>query len=296
MDLVGTRAPTPDRATGKPAVTMPPPSAVLAKAAAENFSVAPLFVGSRLRRELNSLYGFARLVDDLGDEAGGDRLALLDWAEAELERAAIGTAQHPIFQGLTRTMRAHDLDLAPFRDLVEANRIDQRVTRYETFDDLVGYCRLSANPVGRLVLAVLGQSTPGRGEWSDDVCTGLQIVEHLQDVGEDAARGRIYLPGVDLAREGCDEDDLRSVSASPALRRVIAQQADRARALFGSAIPLAASMHGRARLLISGFAAGGEAVVDGLETARYDVLAHPVRPRKANVVKHTWRIMRSGRS
>ncbi len=293
MNAVGARVPTPDRATGEEAVapSVAPASAVLAKAASENFTVAPWFVGRRLRRELNSLYGFARLVDDLGDESDGDRLASLDWAEAELHSAAVGAASHPVFRALTPTIRDHGLELRPFRDLIAANRLDQRVHTYATFDELVGYCELSANPVGRLVLAILGASTRERVRWSDDVCTALQIVEHLQDVREDAERGRVYLPSADLGAAGCPADDLIAASASEPLKRVIAIEADRARALFASAVPLAASLRGRARILICGFAAGGLAVLDALDAARHDVLANDVTPRKADVVRHTFKIL-----
>lgn len=289
---MGTRVPAPGRVTGGPA-TIPSARALLAKAADENFAVAPWFVGPRLRRELNSLYGFARLVDDLGDEAAGDRLSLLDWAEAELERAAAAAAPHPVFAALAPTIRRHDLDLGPFRDLIEANRIDQRVTRCATFADLLGYCERSANPVGRVVLAILGASTPERGRWSDQVCSALQVVEHLQDVGEDMTRGRVYLPADDLSASGCSLEDLVAATASTALRGVVAAQAARADHLLAAAIPLTASLRGRARLLIAGFAAGGAAVIDALAAADHDVLRVDVRAKKADVVRHTGRILRA---
>ena len=191
-----------------------------------------------------ALYGFARLVDDLGDEAGGDRLALLDWAETELDRAAAGEATHPIFRRLTPTIQTCRLDLQPFRDLIQANRIDQTVHTYATFEDLLGYCALSANPVGRLVLAVLDMATPERVGWSDDVCSALQVTEHCQDVAEDAAQGRVYLPSADLAYFGCDPADLHAPVASPALRGVLRLEVGRARGLLASSVPLAASLQG----------------------------------------------------
>ncbi len=147
-----------------------------------------------------AIYGFARLTDDLGDEADGDRLAMLDWLEAELERAAVGEADASQCFGSSRpVIESLDLSLEPFRDLIEANRMDQRVTRYESFGDLVEYCMLSAAPVGRLVLAVFGVSTPERVALSDKVCIALQLVEHLQDIGEDARRGRVYMPAEDMS-------------------------------------------------------------------------------------------------
>ena len=165
-----------------------------------------------------AIYGFARLTDDIGDEADGDRLALLDWLDDELDLAFRGEAIHPVFQRLTPMIESLQLSPEPFRALIEANRVDQRVTRYQTFDDLVGYCMLSAAPVGHLVLCVFHASTPARIELSDKICIALQVVEHLQDVGEDARAGRIYLPLDDLERFGCRSDELLAPSASPALR------------------------------------------------------------------------------
>ena len=273
---------------------------VLAKARDENFSVAPLFLPRRIRAHMLALYGFARLVDDLGDEAGddesgGDRLALLDWAEAELDRAAAGHATHPIFRRLTPTLQTCRLDLQPFRDLIQANRVDQTVHAYQTFDDLLAYCALSANPVGRLVLAVLGMATPERFRWSDNVCSALQVAEHCQDVAEDAARGRVYLPAADLAYFGCDPADLRAPVASPALRGVLRLEVGRARGLLASSVPLAASLHGRARLLIAGFAAGGGAALDAIEANDFDVMARACPPRKARTVTRTLRLLMAAR-
>ena len=173
------------------------------KPESENFPVASRLLTGDVRASLMAIYGFARLTDDIGDEASGDRLAHLDWLEAELDRAAAGSATHPVMRQLTPVIRGLALSLEPFRDLIEANRMDQRVTRYRSFGDLVDYCMLSAAPVGRLVLAVFGVQTAERTALSDEVCIGLQVVEHLQDVGEDAGRGRIYLPTEDMERCGC---------------------------------------------------------------------------------------------
>ena len=290
MEVVGARvtAASQDSAAGPGAVLSGP---VLAKARHENFSVAPLFLPRVVRAHLLALYGFARLVDDLGDEADGDRLSLLDWAEAELERAVAGQATHPIFVQLTTTIQACLLDPQPFRDLIQANRIDQEVSSYQTFDDLLGYCALSANPVGRLVLAVLGLATPERVAWSDDVCSALQVAEHCQDVGEDAARGRVYLPAADLAYFGCDPADLRASVASPALRGVLRLEVGKAHELLASSGPLVASMRGRARLLIAGFAAGGGAALDAIEASNFDVLHGACRPSKSRTASRTLRLL-----
>ena len=255
------------------------PDAILGQAGSENFPVASRILPARSRRHLLAVYGFARLVDDIGDEAGGDRPALLDWLEEELLRAAAGTATHPLLQRLTPTIAELDLPLEPFRDLIEANRQDQDVRRYETFDDLVGYCMLSAAPVGRLVLYVLGQWTPWRQSRSDDVCVGLQLVEHLQDVAEDLEQDRVYLPLADLDRIGCEVEDLSAPTAGPEVRRLIALECGRAWRLLGSGNELAASLPLRARVAVAGFTAGGLASLDAIEGAGYDVLAQHCRPR-----------------
>jgi len=255
------------------------PDALYAQASRENFPVASRLLPAEVRAHLMAIYGFARLTDDIGDELAGDRASALDWLADELERAPSGGATHPVMRRVGQTIAARHLSLQLFRDLIAANRMDQVVHRYETFDDLVGYCRLSANPIGRLVLEVLGQSSPARNAWSDDVCTGLQVVEHLQDVAEDFAQDRVYLPLADLRAESCDLGALRATSAGAGLRRVVALEAARARRLLFSGVPLAASLPWRPRVAIAAFAAGGMAAVDAIERANHDVLAMDCRPR-----------------
>lgn len=228
----------------------PSPLAVddlLAKAAHENFPVAPRWLPRRLREDLLAVYGFARLVDDAGDEAPGDRLALLDAIEADLLRAAAGEARHPLVRRLAPALRSGRLPVEPLRRLVEANRRDQVVTRYESWLQLREYCSLSATPVGELVLHALGAATPSRVALSDAVCTGLQLIEHCQDVAEDRARGRVYLPAQDLARAGARECDLDARPAPTPLRTVLAFEEARVRALLAAAEPLVASLSGTAR-------------------------------------------------
>jgi squalene synthase HpnC len=266
--------------TGSPKYPgVPSAESVYARAAGENFPVASRLLPARVRADLMAVYGFARLTDDIGDESGGDRVAHLEWLEHELERAVRGEAAHPVLRRIGTTIAARDLPLQPFRDLIEANRRDQVVRRYQTFEDLVGYCRLSANPVGRLVLEIFGAATPERIALSDDVCTGLQVVEHLQDVAEDLAQDRVYVPWADLEAEGCDESDLAAAHAGPGLRRVVALQSARARKLLFSGAPLAASLPLSSRLAVAAFAAGGLAALDAVEAAEFDVLAHRCRPR-----------------
>ena len=256
------------------------PALMAAKARNENFPVASRLLERGCRTNLMAIYGFARLADDLGDEAEGDRLALLDWLESELDRAVAGDATHPVLRRLTPVIRGLDLSPDPFRCLIEANRMDQRVKRYQSFGDLVDYCMLSAAPVGRLVLAVFGVSTAERIALSDKVCIGLQVVEHLQDIGEDAKRDRIYLPAEDMARFGCAESELLAAESSPALRRLVAMEVRRARELLAHGVPLAGSLRFRPRAAVVGFAAGGIAALDSIERADCDVLESHCRPRK----------------
>ena len=271
MTLIGAE-PSAQRSAGVPA-----PDAVMARAGTENFPVASRMLPRAARADLLALYGFARLVDELGDTAAGDRLAALDWLEGELELAFQGRASHPLLVRLQPTLRERGLAPEPFQRLIEANRLDQRVKRYATWEQLRGYCELSANPVGELVLAVLGLSTPERVALSDSICTALQLLEHCQDVAEDLAAGRVYLPAEDLARFGCSEAELHRAHTGPELRAVLAFELDRSRALLDAGAPLVGQVRGRARLALAGFVGGGRATADAIERAGYDVLAGPPR-------------------
>ena len=244
---------------------LPGAGGLLAQAPAENFTVANVLLGVEPRRHLMAIYGYARLVDDVGDEVLGDRVALLDVIESELDAVfdPVREPTHPVMLELQRTVRACTLPDGPLRRLLEANRVDQTVTRYATFDQLLGYCSLSAAPVGELVLGVFAVATPERIALSDRVCAGLQVTEHLQDIAEDRARGRVYLPAEDLIRFGCEDGDL-SGCANARLRALIAFEAGRARALLAAGAPLARTLAPRPRLAIAGFVAGGRAALDGL--------------------------------
>ncbi|MGW3228437.1 squalene synthase HpnC [Kitasatospora sp. NPDC001095] len=236
------------------------------------------------------------------------RLALLDGLEQELDRvfeaalrAAGGSAaatdrpRHPLLSALVPLVDRHGLTPEPFRRLIEANRVDQTTSRYATFEDLLGYCTLSADPVGRLVLAIAGVATPERTELSDAVCSGLQVVEHIQDVAEDLAHGRIYLPAEDLARFGVTEEDLAAPRASGAVRELIAFEAERARTLLDRGAPLVGTVRGRLRLLLAGFTAGGYAALAAVEDAGYDVLARQARPDKRRLAAKAAAIFAKGR-
>ena len=273
-------------ATGaRPAAPSISSSAVMDKAGSENFPVASRVLPRAVRAHLLAVYGFARLVDDIGDEAEGDRLSQLDWAEEELARAADGTATHPVFAALAPTISRFDLPLDPFHSLIEANRQDQVVTRYSTFEELERYCMLSAAPVGRLVLAIFERATPERIAWSDRVCIGLQLVEHLQDVAEDAGNGRVYLPADDLNLYGCPPEELLDPAHRPALRDAVAHEVRRARVLLANGAPLAHSLRGRARLAVAAFSAGGAAALDAIERAHFDVVGTRCRPRPSGLAR-----------
>ena len=179
---------------GRRPAEFPTAGAVMARAGGENFAVAALFLPRRLRRHLRAIYGFARLVDQLGDEAPGDRRALLDELERDVDRVYAGDPHHAVLRPLVATVRECGIPREPFHALIAANRQDQEVSRYPTYADLEGYCALSANPVGHFVLYVLGAWNSERVALSDRICTALQLAEHWQDVAEDYARGRIYLP------------------------------------------------------------------------------------------------------
>jgi len=273
---------------GAPAA-VPTAGAVMARAGGENFPVASVLLPRRVRAQLLAIYGFARLADELGDAAPGDRLAALDWLEAELDRAFEGRAQHPLLVRLQRALRECQLPRDPFARLIEANRVDQRVSRYETWEQLRAYCALSADPVGELVLRVLGAATPARIALSDSICTGLQLTEHCQDVAEDYAAGRIYLPAEDLARFGCTAEQLGlalAATAAPlpeALRGVLAFEVARARGLLAAGRPLVGELHGRARIAVAAFLAGGRAALDAIERAGYDVRRGPPRATRARL-------------
>lgn len=259
------------------------PAPIMAQAGAENFPVASALVPRRFREQLLAIYGFCRLVDDIGDELEGDREAALDWAVSELEAAFDGTASHPLFIKLSSTISACDLASEPFLNLIAANRLDQVKSSYATYDELAAYCEVSANPVGRLVLGVFGASKAVTVELSDKVCTALQIVEHLQDVAEDFKNGRVYLPGEDLSRFGVDTTELAAPSASPALRRLIAFESARAQALIDEGSSLLGYLHGAARVAVAGFIGGGLAQLEALRTARYDVLGITVKASRTAV-------------
>jgi squalene synthase HpnC len=277
---------------------------VVANAPGENFPVALRVLPARHRRHLTNLYFFARLTDDLGDEArdaragaqgsvqggaqGGAqadvttlRLKLLDELAADVDRIyAGGTPQYPVMRAMAETVRECQVPAQPLLDLIEANRQDQKVTRYDTFAGLTQYCELSANPVGQIVLYIFGAATKARIALSDNICTALQLAEHWQDVAEDLGNGRIYLPREDLERFGCTEADLAAPSAGPAVRELMRFETDRAARMLDSGAPLVHTLHGAARLAVAGYLAGGRAALAAIRAQDYDVLRGTPRGRK----------------
>lgn len=291
-----------------------PSRATLDKAADENFPVAPFFLPRAWRDDLMAVYGYARLVDDIGDgdlapgggdarllglgpERADDRLAMLDALEADLGAVfdATRTPSHPLLRALVPTVRRHGLTPEPFLGLLQANRQDQLVSRYETYDDLLAYCELSANPVGRLVLAITGTASPERIRRSDAVCTALQIVEHLQDVKEDLGRDRIYLPLEDMKRFHVQESDLAAATAGASVRALVAYEAERARDLLKDGPPLVGSVHGRLKLLLAGFVGGGRAALAAITAAGYDVLPGPPKPGTPRLLREAGATLRGER-
>jgi squalene synthase HpnC len=282
---------------------------VLAGASGENFPVALRMLPARYRRHLTNLYFFARLTDDLGDEArAGDqqddqqdgqqddqpggppgsvgelRLGLLDELAADVARIYDGgnpsPPTSPVMRAMAETVAECGVPAQPLLDLIQANRQDQTVTRYATFAELAQYCELSANPVGQIVLYIFGVATPGRIALSDTICTALQLAEHWQDVAEDLGNGRIYLPAQDMERYGCTEADLAEPAAGPALKNLMVFEVDRAQALLDQGAPLVGTLRGAARLAVAGYLAGGRAALAAIRAQHYDVLSATARPRK----------------
>ena len=257
----------------------------------ENFTVASRFMPKELLPHVSAIYAYCRGVDDLGDEAEGDRLALLDAWAAEFETCYTGEPEKPRLRALQHTIREFDLEPEPFRNLIAANRVDQTQHRYETFDDVLDYCRHSANPVGRLYLALLGHRDAERVALSDATCTALQLANFWQDVRRDYAMDRIYIPLEDLRHYGYSEDELAAGECTPAFRDLMAFQIARTRRCFEEGLPLVHMLKGMPRLHAKLFSLGGMRVLDAIESQNYDVLTR--RPtvtstRKGWLLVTTW--------
>ncbi|WP_460603770.1 squalene synthase HpnC [Jatrophihabitans fulvus] len=262
-----------------------------ARMSGENFPVALRVLPREVRSQLSAVYGFARFVDEVGDAhdlPSERRLALLDEIDADIDR--LPDARLDPVRGLAEMVADATVPRPPLHDLVAANRLDQQRPVHETFGELMHYCSLSAAPVGRIVLHLAAAATPERIGWSDDVCAALQVLEHCQDVREDALAGRVYLPATSLRAQRVSRDDLVAERATPALRAVVQQQVLRSRDLLEAGRPLVRSLHGWARVAVAGFVAGGLATADALEAASHDVLATDVRPSKQRTARHALRL------
>ncbi len=244
----------------------------LARTHYENFTLISWLVPRRIRPHLATLYAFCRTVDDIGDEAPGDRNELLDRFEAELRAAYNATPHHPVIVALQRTINRFNLPMEPFSKLIAANRIDQQKNRYVTFSELLHYCDHSANPVGRLFLMLYGYRDEDRFALSDATCTALQLTNFWQDIKRDLAMGRIYLPEEEMRRFGVTEEDLAKDEANDPFRELLRFQVARTRDYFKAGLPLIDRLHGHLRVDVALFSRGGLAILDKIEEQGFDTL------------------------
>lgn len=268
------------------------------RAREENFPVALRVLPAPLRTDLEAVYAFARATDELGDGPGApaDRArALEEWREdlGRLWQDGASPAS-PVLQALRPVVRRHGLGPEPFHDLVAANLQDQHVTRYADWQGLLDYCRLSAEPVGRIVLGLVGDDDPVTALLSDRVCAALQVLEHCQDVAEDRRAGRVYLPADRMALHGVTDAHLSEPVASPALRRLVLETTGRAAALLEDGAPVVDRLHGWGRLCVAGFVAGGRGTVAALRRTGGDVFARDTRPSRAVTAREAVRLFALG--
>lgn len=237
----------------------------------ENFTVASALLPRRLRPHFHAVYAFCRWSDDLADEVGANAQAMLAWWRGELLAMYASQTQHPVLIALADTARRFDIPPKPFLDLLHAFEQDQLVARYDNFDQLIDYCRHSANPVGRLVLHLFDCHTPDRLAASDSICTGLQLANFWQDVARDLVLGRVYLPVEDRRRFGYPDTDLEAKRFTPAFAELLRFQVNRTRAYFERGESLLATLPLCARRDVSLFLGGGRAVLAAIERQGYDV-------------------------
>jgi squalene synthase HpnC len=240
----------------------------------ENFSVATWFLPKHLRQHFYNVYAYCRISDDLGDEVGDPSasLQLLDQWEAELNACYEGSPRHPVFVALAETAGAFEIPQHEFADLLRAFRADQTTTRYPTFDDVLAYCRYSANPVGHLVLYLCGYRDVERRALSDHTCTALQLANFWQDVSADYAKGRIYLPLEDLRRYGVSEDDLAQSRNTPTFCDMMKFEVERAREWFQQGLPLVGKVNKELAVDLELFTRGGQEILNAIERQRFAVL------------------------
>jgi len=273
----------------------------LARQHYENFPVASRLLPAEARPHIAAVYAFARIADDFADE--GDRsdqarLALLDGWQEHLHRATAGQApadasdQSAIFVALGETMRRCSLDVTLFDDLLSAFKQDVVTKRYETWDDLLDYCRRSANPVGRLVLRIAGYRDRQLDEWSDAVCTALQLANFWQDLEIDWRKGRLYVPLSMVQASNADLRDLGRRRMSPEWQRALADVTARTRALFDFGRPVAEGVRGRLRWELRATWHGGMRILDRLERERFDVFRRRPKLGMSDMAAITWHTLR----
>jgi len=263
----------------------------LAESHYENFHVASWLLPKRLLPHFHSIYAYCRISDDLGDEVGSpaQALALLDVWQEQLDACYRGETKHPVFVALRETIRICDIPKEPFADLLTAFRQDQTITRYASIGDVLGYCRYSANPVGRLVLYACGYRDAERFALSDETCSALQLANFWQDIGEDFVRGRIYLPQDAMAAVGVDERTLANQQATPAFRELLRKQIGDTRAMFMRGAELIGMVDRELAVDLDLFTRGGIEILRAIEARNYDVLSvRPTisKPRKALLLLH----------
>jgi len=266
----------------------------------ENFTVGGLVVPREARGDVANVYAYCRWADDLADETGdrGRSLELLEWWQQELGACYEGETRHPVFMALRETIQRYEIPREPFADLNAAFRQDQAVTRYETFEDLLGYCRNSANPVGRIVLCLAGCHEGERIGFSDSICTGLQLANFWQDVARDWDMGRLYLPLADCRKFGVEEGDIEAGSCSDGFRELLAFEVGRAEAFLQLGTPLIAKMPRPWRPSVALFVQGGMEILRAIRRQNYDVLSR--RPTVSKWAKFRliarcwWQVRRGG--
>jgi len=241
----------------------------------ENFHVVSFLLPKRLHQDFYNVYAYCRWADDLGDEIGdrAESLRLLQWWSAELGKMYAGEAAHPVFVALGPTARRYGIPSEPFADLVRAFIQDQTVTRYRDWQELFGYCRYSANPVGRLVLYLCGYSDAERQRLSDATCTALQLANFWQDVTVDLLKDRIYIPLDILERRNAALEDLFAHRFTPGFREAMREIVGKARELFLEGLPLVGMVDRRLALDLDLFSRGGMRVLKKIEEQGYDVLS-----------------------
>jgi len=252
----------------------------LARSHYENFPVGSVLIPKRLRKHVYAIYAFARTADDFADEGYGqgyterERLDLIEEWRLMLTQSETGDARHPVFVALAATRTEFNLPLALFEDLLSAFAQDVTVTRYESFGQLLDYCRRSANPIGRLILLLFGYRDDERLQWSDEICSALQLANHWQDVAVDLQKDRVYIPEEDLSRFDLTIDDLRTQRIDERFTRMMKFEVERAREMFVRGKPLCTSVRGRLGLELRSVWLGGMRILERIEEKGYDVFEH----------------------